>query len=407
MRLTAAAFFWVAVAACDGDQGMPEIVFGLPDSDYWRDTRVSPVVGEGRILVTNNLSDTVSILDLATVGTPAVAELARVPVGRTPVEREGPHHVAADPSGDFYYVGISNYVPGTGSGPHGVHGAGTADGHVMKIRASDNLTVAQVRVDRNPGDVRLTPDGRTLLVTHFDLLKITEAVQGGLPPEAMDANLAIIDPATMTLRARVKVCPAPHGVAVSPDGTRAYLSCLSDEIAEVSLADEAHPVTRLAVIPDPGGATAPRCSPYALAMSPSGDSVWVSCLASNEVLRYDVAARAMDAAGRVRLPGSPVFGAFTRDGRTLLVPHQAPDGVVFIDAASKTLSATVPLARAVCTNAHVVRLTDDESRAMMVCEGDHQGPGTFVVLEVAGRTVESVVQLGRFPDDIAILRRPR
>src|SRR5688500_14794765 len=146
--------------ACEDDAGVPELVFALPEGEHWRDTRVHPGVGGGRVLVTNNLSDSVSVLDLGMVGQPGLAEIARVPVGRTPVEREGPHHVTADPSGEHYYVGISNYVPGTGSGPHGVHGAGTADGHVMKIRAADNLTVASARVDRNPGDVRLTADGR-------------------------------------------------------------------------------------------------------------------------------------------------------------------------------------------------------------------------------------------------------
>jgi DNA-binding beta-propeller fold protein YncE len=404
MRSRQALLALVALA-CEREAGVPELVFALPAGEHWRDTRAHPGVGGGRILVTNNLSDSVSVLDLEMVGRPELAELARVPVGQSPVEREGPHHVVADPAGEHYYVGISNYVPGTGSGPHGVHGAGTADGHVLKLRAADNLTIGSVRVDRNPGDVRLTPDGRLLLVTHFDLLKISEAVRGGLPPEAMDATLAIVDPQTMALVARVPVCPAPHGMAVSPDGTRAFLSCLSDEIAEVTL--ETRAVRRVAVIPDPGGATAPRCAPYALAMSPAGDAIWVSCLDSDELLRYEVAAGAMDAEVRVRLPGAPVFGTFTRDGATLIVPHQAPDGLAFIDVASKALASTLPLPRATCTNAHVVRLTDDEARLMLVCEGDHSGPGTFVVLELAGRTVEATVPLGRYPDDLAILRGPR
>lgn len=406
-RLAAGAVLAALACSCSSDKaGTPELVFSLPDGDYWKNTRGYPGVGGGRIVVTNNLSDNVSLIDLQSVGTPQLVEVDRAPVGLIPVEREGPHHVSAAPAGDYYYIGISNYVPGSGSGPHGSHGAGTADGHVLKIRASDNLTVASTRVDRNPGDVRLTPDGKLLLVSHFDLLKITEAVQGMLPASAMDANLAFIDPESMALLARVKLCPAPHGLAISPDGTRAYVSCISDELAEVQLDDPSHPVTRVPVIADPGDATQPRCSPYAMTISPSGDAVWVSCLVSKEVIRYDTASRTMDLQHRVALPGAAVFGTYTRDGRLLLVPHQAPDGLAFIDPATRTLTASVPFARDTCMNTHVVRLTDDERRAMLVCEGDHSGPGTFVVMELAGRTVEAMLPLGRYPDDIAILRGP-
>lgn len=392
------------VAACNPSDGTRELVWSIAEEDFWRDTRGYSGTGEGRILITNNLSDSVSILDLAKVGSDELRELTRVPVGLIPVEREGPHHVTAEPGGEHYYIGISNYVPGSGSGPHGVHGSGTAAGHVLKIRASDNLTIASARVDRNPGDVRLTPDGKRLVVTHFDLLRITEAVTSGAPPEAMDARMIIVDTDTMRITAEVKICPAPHGVAIPPDGRFAYASCLSDEMVQVDLVADTHPVRRFFVIPNPGSATAPMCFPYALTISPSGDSVWVSCSESGEVLRFDVAAGAMDPARRTQLPGPALFGTFTKDGRTLIVPHQSPDGIAFIDPDTSAPVALLPLPRAVCVNAHVVRLTDDERRLLLVCEGDHSGPGTLVVLDAATRAIERTVSLGRYPDDIAFLR---
>ena len=409
MRTGALALALVAgtlAPSCD-DRGEPaNLTFTVPEGDFWKDTR-PPLAPGNRILVTNNLSDTVSVLDLDAVGSATVPEVARVPVGLIPVEREGPHHVTADAAGEFYYLGISNFVPGAGSGPHGNHGTGTADGHVIKMRVADQLPVATLRVDRNPGDIRLTPDGQRLLVTHFDVLKIHDAFHAELPSSAMDARLAIIDPVAMTRLAMVTVCPAPHGVAISPDSRTVYVSCYSDEIAIVDLTAPDRPVRRLPVRPDPGEPISPRCSPYAMTISPAGDSVWVSCLIDGALLRYDVAGGAMDAGARVILPGGALFGSFSADGATLVMPHQSADGVAFIDVATHTVLADKTFTPAECIAPHVVHHSDDQRHIMMVCEGDHATPGTFVVLDAATREVRSVTPLGVFPDDIAISRVPR
>ena len=93
-----------------------------------------------------------------------------MPVGDVPVELEGPHHLAASPDGKYIYYNLSNYVPGTGSGPHGSHGIGTVPGSLVKLDAATSGSVAEVLVDRSPGDVILTSDGKLAFVTHYDLL---------------------------------------------------------------------------------------------------------------------------------------------------------------------------------------------------------------------------------------------
>ncbi len=399
----------LALGACsDGADTGPLVV---PELEYgterpWPAPEALPPVGPaGRIVITNSGDDTVSLLELDTLGAADWGELARIPVGLNPVELEGPHHTAVSPDGAFYYVGISNYVPGAGSGPHGAHGTGTADGYCLKMDARANTLVGSVRVDRNPGDVILSPDGRTLYQTHFDVLKIADVARRGGTEREMDARLAILDAETMTRKAMVAVCPAPHAVRLSRDARRAYIACWSDEVAVVDLEAQDTPVTRVKVAANAGTALAPRHEPYALVVSPTTGAVWVSSLKSRSVQYLDPETLTMDPERTVFLSGPPLFGTFSADGSLLYMPYQEGDAIAVIDAATSTVQREIALAPSGCLNAHQVELTPDERHALVVCEGDHVGPGTLHVVDLVENAVVKTVQVGIYPDSVAILRR--
>lgn len=403
------------LAACGGNEAEVEDLEPPEDLQYehgepWTSggTRVPPPGPGGRILITNSLDDTLSLVELDTVGTPGFKELARVPVGLNPVELEGPHHTAVSPAGDFYYVGISNFVPGGGSGPHGSHGTGTEDGYCLKLDARDNRRVGSVRVDPNPGDVIVSKDGRTLYQTHFDTQKIIEVARRNGPAEEMDARLAIIDAQTMTRKAMVKVCPAPHAVRLSADERTAYVACWSDEVAIVDLTaamtSPATAVKRVKVATNVGTAVTPRHQPYALTLSPTTGEAWVSSLATRQVQVLNPQTQAMDASRTVPLRGSPMFGDFSADGSTLYLPYQGVDALAVIDPATGAVQREVPLSQAGCLNVHQVKLTPDERHALVVCEGDHVGPGTLHAVSLPDGDVVGTVQVGLFPDSVSILR---
>jgi hypothetical protein len=65
----------------------------------------------------------------------------------------------------------------------------------------------------------------------------------------------------------------------------------------------------------------------------------------------------------------------------------------------------VTMAPAQCTAPHAVWVTPDQSKAFVICEGDHLTPGTVAVvnLAVADPFVETVVPVGLFPDDAIFL----
>ncbi|MDY7229864.1 hypothetical protein [Hyalangium rubrum] len=406
--LLLAALAPLALGACqeDGSSGpleVPELEYGT-QQPWQTPERLPPPGPAGRVFITNSLDDTLSVLDLDSMGEANWGERARIPVGLSPVELEGPHHMAVSPDSAFYYVGISNYVPGGGSGPHGAHGTGTVNGYSLKMDARTHQRVGSARVDRNPGDLILSPDGRTLYQTHFDLLKIVDVARRGGTEREMDSRMAIIDAETMTPKAMVPVCPAPHAVRLSPDGRRAYTACWSDEVAVVDLQAEPPSVRRVKVAAVAGTALSPRHEPYALTLSPTTGAVWVSSLKSRAVQYLDPVTLTMNPSRTVFLEGSPMFGTFTADGRTLYMPYQSAEALAVIDAATSTVQREIALASAGCLNIHEVELTRDERHGLVVCEGDHVGPGTLHVVDLTEGTVLKTVQVGIFPDSVTLMR---
>jgi DNA-binding beta-propeller fold protein YncE len=387
-------------AGCD-----PTVVFATEEP--WAAASDWPGVGDGLILVTNSGDDSLSFLDPDTL-----EPVYRAPTGRIPAEREGPHHGAATPDGRHYFVGISNFVPGGGSGPHGSHGNGTVDGYLLRYDTATNSPAGEVRVGRSPGDVRITPDGRHVLQSHFDLASILEAVTKGEDPRALRSPLAVVEADTMTRLAMVPVCPAGHGISPSPDGTAAYVACWgSDELAIVSLAEpitSEAPVLRVPVGPGGGDPTAPLYGPYAVTVSPDGGEVWVSNLEGKSLVVYQVDAGAFDAGRTVATGGSPLFGAFSADGERLLVPTQAPDALLTVEAATGAVLHTLSLDPADCRAPHGALLLEGGEALALVCEGDHRGPGTVVRVDLSGSVpvLEQAFQVGVYPDDLVHIPGP-
>lgn len=392
-----------ASSGCDdGLLPVPELTYGM--DSHWPRTSTYSGVGAGRLLVTNSIDDTISLFDLTKLGQPDFTELARIPIGLSPVELEGPHHAVIDPGGQYYYVNISNFVAGAGGGPHGPRGTGLQHGYILKYRTSDNELVAFTEVDRNPGDVMVSDDGKTLYVSHYDFQKIIDVALIGGPQSDMDTRFMILDAETMTIRAAITLCPGAHGVKLSPDGQRAYVSCISDEIAVVDLTRPDYPVRRIPMAPDAGPAIAPKYEPYALTLSPSGD-IWVSCRSRNEVRVVDTQALAVDLGRIVGVTGEPMFGMFTANGATLYVPTQVNDAIAVIDAATGTLQREIPVRGANCLNVHQLRITPDGRWGLVVCEGDHGGPGSLLVMDLAnGGAVVQASRVGRFPDSVGLIR---
>jgi len=391
----AVALAALALGACTND---------LPATAEWQ-SRPRVIRGEAPLgYVTNNGSDTLSVLALRTM-----EEIARVPIGRIAIDPEAPHHLAIDETRGLLYVGLSNVPAAGASGPHAGHTGGTRDGYVQRLRLSDLEPDADFRVDRDLGDIVLTPDGTRVLTSHFDLPKAIDAISMGLPPADGWANLVIGDAVQMVRLARIPVCIAPHGMTVTADGTTALLACYGDDrIAVVDLA--ASPpilVARVAVGGTPSEVPPPRYGPYSIVVSPDSTRAFVGNLESDDLRTLTIApdhTLTLDASPLV-LGAAVYFGAFSPDGRRYWAPTQGPDAIVLVDAsaAAPSVARTRTFAGDECVAPHEATYVPELDRVVLVCEGDHRGPGKVISLDptTLATVGERVVDV--YPDALRVV----
>lgn len=388
-----------AVALCLGCEGSE---LRIPPGLAWEAPSVAPYIGQTRLGVTNNGDDTLSFVSTDSLDAPRVLGVLRV--GNNPIEPEGPHHLVASPDGQFIYYNLSNYVISGVGGPHGSHGAGSVPGFLVKLDARTGRKVAEVLVDRSPGDVILSADGKLAYVSHYDLARLQSQLLRGAPAEQGYSNLFIIDTESMRVVSQTPLCPTSHGEGLSADGRTLYVTCsLSDQLAVVDVSNPAKPALRAKVdigaTPSPPGN--PRYAPYALAVHPDG-SVWLSNNQSNDVRVFDAQRMQMDSTKVIPVGGIAMFGDFSADGRTFYVPHQGDDRVTAID--TQTLGTRhLSLPRDRCRAAHALRRLPMGDGAVVVCEGDHQGLGALVFLDLAAWSVRGAVPVGVFPDAVIVL----
>jgi DNA-binding beta-propeller fold protein YncE len=354
-------------------------------------------------IVTNSGSDTLSFLALPEDGSP-VSVIASPPVGRDPVDVDGPHHLAVDRAGGFIYTALSYPTPETTPGPHASHGASSRFGWVEKLALTDARPVGQVRVDTNPGDIVMSDDAKRVVVTHFDRTR----AQTGTTLDEKRAELMLIDPTTLVLKdspdpKSVRVCVAPHGTIVSAGaGDTAFVACYGEDV--LAIVDLTSPGLATERIPLEGGSTqpgSPTLGPYSVAISPDGALIAVGCLESHEVRLFEIGTRKFRP-GSLPLQGAAFFPAWSADGKLLFAPSQSPDAIVAFDVAAGTIVHQRTFGPE-CGKPHEVVRSPSNNRLYVVCEGDHVAPGAILGIDPSTFETKSETKVGVYPDRVVLI----
>ncbi|HTN89532.1 MAG TPA: YncE family protein [Sorangium sp.] len=401
-RFLVCALAAATLASCSDPDPIIENRYGAYAGDAYPDRRPEIVIPEGGMgVVTDSLSDTISLIALETGERFGVR-----PVGRDPVTIDGPHRVAVDAAGGALYIALS-YPDTAGSvGPHAVHGGSAVAGYVQKLALDDLRPLGQVRVEANPGDIVISEDGGRVVVSHFDLKRALDNPEN---LAAARASLAIVDPDAVLSQGSaaptlIPVCKAANGIALSrPDGARAYVACYGDDaLAIVDLTDPNAEVKLVPVGPPlSSDAHASAYGPYAVMMSPDQKTIAVSNTDSREVRFFDVASETFDESRTILTIGAPYFGAWTPDGSAIYIPTQVPGTIVRIGATPDGSAAVSRNISEECLRPHLAEL-DEEHGLFIVCEGDQTvTPGKVLRLDPKTLETLSVAEVGLFPDAFA------
>ncbi len=240
-----------------------------------------------------------------------------------------------------------------------------------------------------------------------------------------DNAVAVLDSGTRRVLSTIPVPPGPHGLVVTPDGRKAYVT--SDGASTVSVIDTAtdRVVRSIEVGPIPHG----------LAVTPDGRLVLVSVFGANQAVIIDTVRdqivgrvpvpqahnSAISPDGRIAYVGSQQQGAvalvivdlvraiqigsvpldaapralnFGPDGKRLYFTSAGLDAVQVLDPASNQIVAQIPVG----ASPHHPLFTSDGQYGLVVS----QGPGELEIIDPMNNAVVGTVKVGKTPHWIAV-----
>jgi YVTN family beta-propeller protein len=280
--------------------------------------------------ISNSGSNTVSVIDVATITVTATVTVGSFPVG-----------VAVTPDGSRVYVNndigtvsvidtATNTVIGSpipvGTDPHGIaitpdgsraYVTNLADGNVSVISTATNTVIDTVTVGgvgSLPQGVAVSPDGFRVYVANYG-----------------DNSVSVISTVTNTVTGTVAVGFRPFGVAVSPDGSKLYVAAYGSGITNGNVAIVN--TTNNAVI---GSPITVGIGPDGIAVTTNGARVYVANFLSNTVSVIDTTTHTV-IGSPIAVGINPVGIAVSPDGARVYVANFGSNTVSVISTATNTV----------------------------------------------------------------------
>ena len=294
---------------------------------------------------------------------PAGLEVIKtVTVGSYPTETEGPHGVALDPGGQYWYVSIAHGFP---------------FGSVHKYRTGTDEWIGDVTLGMFPATLTVSATTGLLYVVNFNL-------HGGMEPSSVSA----VEVDTMTEVERIETGMMPHGSRLSRDGTRHYsVNMMGGDLVELdALGFEVSRRLSLGEEVQPTWVTEPT----------TDGMVYVTGNNVGKVFEVDLDGWQVQ---RIFETGAGPYNlAVTPDESTLVATYKNDNSVGFWDLASGEERARVETSR---TIPHGVTVTPDGAYAFVTLEGVGSDPGTVEVYDLATPRRVATVDIGKQAGGIA------
>jgi YVTN family beta-propeller protein len=236
------------------------------------------------VYIANTGSNTVSVLN---TDNNTIARTIALPPRSRPVD------LAANPNGRYLY---------------------TADGGSNRVSVLDTRAmrvVASVRVGTQPLSVAATPDGNTVYVANSG-----------------SGDVSVIDTRTNRVVRAIPTGRFPSAVAVTPDGASLYVT---NELSGVTIIDAGNGTV---------AARLPQPSPFSVAISPNGERAYVTGLGPGTITAIDTPTHRVAATLSVGPYGTDPF-TVRATGDAIYVANQGTNTLTVIDQSTFKTTHTI------------------------------------------------------------------
>jgi YVTN family beta-propeller protein len=235
------------------------------------------------------------------------------------------------------------------------------DDAVAVIDIAQNKVVGTIPVPKGPHGLVITPDGRKVYVSSDGA-----------------TTVSVIDTGSDRVVASVEVGAYPHGLAVSGDGRRVLvLGWGTNRMLVIDTATD-RVITEV-----------PVGQPHNGTLSRDGSIAWVGSQqqGATALVRLDLTAGKETA--RVALDKTPRGLELSPDGKRMFFTLAGVDAIQVLDTTSNQVVAQVPVG----ASPHYAPFTPDGRWALAVV----QGPGELAILDTSTNTVAGTVAVGKAP----------
>src|SRR5215472_7314215 len=235
------------------------------------------------------------------------------------------------------------------------------DDAVAVIDTSQNKVTGTVSVPKGPHGLVVTPDGRKVYVSGDGA-----------------STVSVIDTGSDRVIGSIEVGANPHGLAISGDGRRVLaLGWGTNRVLVIDTATD-RVIT-----------TVPVGQPHNGTLNRDGSIAWVGSQQQGATALVQLDLKAGKETARVALDKTPRGLEMTPDGKRVFFTLAGVDAIQVLDTSSKQIVAQIPVG----ASPHYAPFTPDGRWALAVV----QGPGELAILDTATTTVAGTVPVGKAP----------
>ena len=289
--------------------------------------------------------------------------------------------------------------------------------------------LAKLPTGKGPHEAAASPDGRYAYISNYGIFGVSHS--GEQPRPEQGNTITVLDLARRAVKSTFNLgsFSRPHGLWVSRDGTRVWVTCegalavleLDAATGKILKAWRTNQLTSHMVVPTPDERklyvanvgsgtvsvierTSGRVTTISTAVgsegidvSPDGNEVWVANRTAHTLsvisTASDRVAASFPSGGR-----TPIRVKFTPDGKQVWVSNAGTNTVTVFDAAARQLIATVEVGEAPVG----MVITPDGRRAFVA----NTAANRVTVLDVASRKILHTFSTGKEPDGMAWAASP-